>query len=351
MTLLEILGRVGREINQDVYTNKRTVTLDDMVNAFNDCNRDLSNSEMPFNEAGPVTGTWAANTESMAVSTLFSITDFAKVERLEFDSIKASYKTREEIDTLRGSFDVSQDSAFPVHPSVYTLWGSSFFRYPYTDAVTAKMWYYKELSSSMVVGVDQADNKITGANTYTVPTSISESATALQTFTPTQANQGGIMINVNTDGGQALTVTVHNSSNVSQGSKTIYNPGAGEIFFPISWTWAAGTYHFHVTVEGGTTKLTTGTASDLETCHFKSFYSDTPTIPNRYHDLYFYYAVAVALRKLKEIQRAATFDDGVEVEDGGRSMFRIAKWRAKQQQATKHSDGPSFATDLLEGQY
>jgi len=122
--------------------------------------------------------------------------------------------------------------------------------------------------------------------------------------------------------------------------------------FPIAWTWASGTYHFHVTTQAGTTYLKVGTASDLETCYFESWYGDTPAIPDRYHALYVYYATAVALRKLGNHNRAEIYDDGKSFEKSGRSKYQIMKTRMIEKMSNKlTSDRPRFIEDLLDSDY
>jgi hypothetical protein len=348
MNTLQILDRVGREINQSVFDNTKTVTRDDVLSAISDCNDEMSDLNLPFNEAGPTTYTWAAADLEVDIVSDVGITDYDRVKRLEIDNIKAFPVSFNELDAkVRGSFDSTQDLSLQPHPPVYTEWGGKFYRWPYSAAGTLKLWYYKQLAS-LTADVDQS-NYTAATNTYTVPTSISEGATALQTFIPTQANQGGIVIYIDTDGGEPITVTVHNSSNVSQGSKTIHQPGTGRIMFPIAWTWASGTYHFHVTTTAGTTYLKAGTASDLETCYFESWYGSTPAIPSRYHMLYVYFATATALRKLGEINKAEIYDDGKPVETGGRSKYRMLKSRMIQKMSQKlTSDRPRFIEDLLD---
>jgi len=347
MNMISILDRVGREINQSVLDNTKTVTRDDIIMAINDCNDEMSDMNLPFNETIETSYSWAAADEAVSIVDDIGITDWVRIKRLEIDNVKAFPVTRNEIDKIRGSFYNANDSGLGVYPPIYNEYGGSLYRLPYSAAATVDIWYYKELSE-LVADVDQS-YYTSATNTYTLPTAISEGATHLQSFQPVQANQGGIVIYVDTDSGEPITLTVHDSSNTVVGSKTLYQVGTGRIMFPIEWTWTTGAYHFHVTTTAGTTYLKANTASSLETAYFESWYGSTPAIPTRYHMAYVYFATASAFRKLGEIGKSQVYDDGVAPKDGGHSKYQMMKERIDTRLSNNLlSDRPKFIEDLLD---
>ncbi len=102
--------------------------------------------------------------------------------------------------------------------------------------------------------------------TYTLPTSINEGVTHRVTFIPYSERIGKIVVNFDTDGGQDVTLTLHDSSNNSLTTETKSSVGTGEVAFSnIKYrVIIAGTYHIHLTVPSGTTKLISDTANNLE---------------------------------------------------------------------------------------
>lgn len=127
--------------------------------------------------------------------------------------------------------------------------------------------------SDGTTNVDQSAT--TTGQTYTLPTSISEGATATKTFVPTRDPIKAILVSVNTVGTGAWTVTLHDSANTVLGTVTIANASmaTGYVTFtfssPIRLT-IANTYHFHVTVASGTSKVDTATNADLSTVAYKT---------------------------------------------------------------------------------
>ena len=113
-----------------------------------------------------------------------------------------------------------------------------------------------------------------------MPTSIAETATHRQTFDPQRDPQVSVQINIDDTGDSAdWTVTVHDQSNREIAAKTnlFATVATGDNTFTFATPWRpviGATYHFHVTTSNttGAPKVVTGTASDLETADFHTFY-------------------------------------------------------------------------------
>lgn len=117
----------------------------------------------------------------------------------------------------------------------------------------------------------------TSGNTYTPPITISEAATARQTFVPSKDPQKSIEILVAGAGSGDWTVTVHDSQNNVLATKTIANAsmvvGDNEFTFSSVWRPIIGkSYHFHVTSTVADGTVTTTTNADLETVDFHAYY-------------------------------------------------------------------------------
>lgn len=114
-------------------------------------------------------------------------------------------------------------------------------------------------------------------NTYTVPTSINEWATHRQTFTPTKKKQAKIKINVVADWWQALTLTIHDTSNNVIATQSKWSIWTWDITFDIPRIWTSWAYHFHLTVPSWTTTINTNVSSDLEWCQATFYYAKNTT--------------------------------------------------------------------------
>lgn len=113
----------------------------------------------------------------------------------------------------------------------------------------------------------------TGATDYTTPTSISEAATARQTFDADHDPIISITIDVDVVGTGDWTVTVHDSANNVIGAKTIANGSmsTGDVVFTFASVLrvsTAETYHFHVTSTVGDGGVDTDVGTDLEGAEF-----------------------------------------------------------------------------------
>jgi hypothetical protein len=129
--------------------------------------------------------------------------------------------------------------------------------------------------------VDQSQ-ALTG-QTFTVPTSITESASNTVTFTPTKDPQKSIDVKLATKGTGDWTLTVHNSTHQVMATKTITNanlPGSAQLVeFVFSSPWrpqlagGGAQYHFHLTSTVADGTVTTGTTSDLSTVTYNTYFS------------------------------------------------------------------------------
>lgn len=114
--------------------------------------------------------------------------------------------------------------------------------------------------------------------TYTLLTSISESATDKLTFTPVNDPQASVAFYVNTAGTGNWTVTVHDPQNNVIATQTILNasvPSGGAIEFIFATPWrklSTIQYHMHLTVSTGTSKVVTGTTADFSTAEYTAYF-------------------------------------------------------------------------------
>jgi len=109
----------------------------------------------------------------------------------------------------------------------------------------------------------------TGATDYVPPTSISEAATARQTWTASYDPIKEITINIDVVGTGNWTLTVHDSENNVIGSKTISNGSlsVGDNTFTFSSPLRVvigNNYHFHITSTVADGGVDTDTDNDLE---------------------------------------------------------------------------------------
>lgn len=118
------------------------------------------------------------------------------------------------------------------------------------------------------LNLEQAELGGTG-QTETLPTSIDEGATNRQTFVPFNSPLESVAVNISDKGTGNWTLTVHDSSNNTIGSKTIANASlaAGWNFFefssPINVT-SGSSYHIHIVSTVADGVVVTDTTNDLE---------------------------------------------------------------------------------------
>lgn len=150
------------------------------------------------------------------------------------------------------------------------------------DNLTSKaQWVLWFTAIGSTDNIDQSlDTWWAYANTYTLWTSIVESATTIQEFVPTKSKMTQIWVWVVNKGTGNWTMTVHNSSNVVQASVTIANAsltnGAFNYFTVPAILTAWATYHFHLTSTVADWTVKTNVASDLNTCSYiQQYYKPT----------------------------------------------------------------------------
>lgn len=125
--------------------------------------------------------------------------------------------------------------------------------------------------------IDQ-ENITSTSNTYTLLGGILETAANMLAFTPTQDPQKSVAFNINAPGTGNWTVTVHDQQNRVIVSVTVPNAqimatGYQEFVFPTPWRIVIGkTYHLHLTVSTGTSKVFSITSSNFSTANFVTYY-------------------------------------------------------------------------------
>lgn len=133
--------------------------------------------------------------------------------------------------------------------------------------------------SSPTARLDIDQTATTAGQTYTLPTTISEAATARKSFTPGKDPQKSIAVLIAAVGSGDWTLTVHDSLNTTLASKTMANAslatGYQEFVFDDVWrplTNFTNEYHFHLTSTEVDGTVTTGTNADLETVSYRTYY-------------------------------------------------------------------------------
>ena len=125
-------------------------------------------------------------------------------------------------------------------------------------------------ASEDVVELNLDQGSIGGSgDVYTLATSIAEGATHKQTFVPASQPLDAIAVHITAVGTGNWTVTIHNSSDVSQGAKTIVNGSlsTGYNFFEFATALnikKGSTYHVHVTSTVADGTVTASSSEDLE---------------------------------------------------------------------------------------
>lgn len=126
--------------------------------------------------------------------------------------------------------------------------------------------------------IDQQDTS-TG-DTYALGTTVDEGASHRQTFVPAKDPQKSISVNISDTGDDSdWTLVVHDVQNRTVATSTVthanLSTGVFEFTFTSVWTPVIGaSYHFHIyaTTTTGTPLIVAGTANNLETGQFKSYY-------------------------------------------------------------------------------
>jgi hypothetical protein len=131
--------------------------------------------------------------------------------------------------------------------------------------------------SAATTRVDLDQSLDTSGDTYTLATSIAETAAHRQTFVPAKDPQKSIQVLIAAKGTGNWTLTVHDSLNRTIASKTVANASlnTGDFEFTFDSVWRpiiGGSYHFHLTSTVADGTVTTTTNNDLETVDFHTYY-------------------------------------------------------------------------------
>jgi hypothetical protein len=128
--------------------------------------------------------------------------------------------------------------------------------------------------------LDIDQSATTTGNTYTLATTISETAANRKTFTPAKDPQKSVAVLVVAKGTGNWTLTVHDQYNNTVASKTLANANITvgdytEFVFDTVWrpiTNFTNTYHFHVTSTVADGTVTTTDLNDLSTVSYRTYY-------------------------------------------------------------------------------
>lgn len=145
-----------------------------------------------------------------------------------------------------------------------------------SGATRGLLTYYKTYDDNTTID-QSADTGGAYANTYALPTVLSELAANTKSFTPTHSLVLRIAVWVVAKGTGHWTLTLHDASNNVLATQTLNNSqltnGAMNYFY-VPYTWTSGVLHFHITstVNDGTSK--SNVANDLSTTSFVQTYSN-----------------------------------------------------------------------------
>lgn len=182
--------------------------------------------------------------------------------------------------------------------------------------------------------LDIDQSATTAGNTYTTPTSISESATDRKTFTPQKDPQKSISVLVAAKGTGNWTVTVHDQYNNTIATKTISNASmsTGYIEFIFSTVWRPLTnftqeYHFHVTSTVADGTVTTTTAGDLETVSYRTYYQFLVEDTNYHPAIRFLNFIVIGNERYLAKYEAPLYEPNKIVLSAGWNVRCMALWR------------------------
>lgn len=177
--------------------------------------------------------------------------------------------------------------------------------------------------------IDQTDTS-TGS-TYTLQTAIDEGASHRQSFVPAKDPQKSIGVYIDTIGTGVWTLTVHDGLNRTIASKSVaaasLNTGFFEFVFDDVWRPIIGaTYHFHVTVSTGTSKVVSGTLNNHETAEFKSYYQFL--VDDNFHPIsHTGNFISIGNERYVATYDASSYDPHRLTFPAGWHVRCIAKWR------------------------
>lgn len=174
------------------------------------------------------------------------------------------------------------------HLYMTTTSGLGRIKYVSGSASFDASWFQRGKSSASTC------YKTGGSNTYTLPTSISETATAMRTFVSDIEPLYSIKVKINAKGTGNWTLTLHDDANNVLGTSTVSNGsltnGAlNEFVFssPVrAYVTPNGrTYHFHLTSTVADGSVYTTTASSLADCDMELWANALVTTNNGLHPM------------------------------------------------------------------
>jgi len=130
------------------------------------------------------------------------------------------------------------------------------------------------LKADFIDNLDQTIGGIGATTPYSVGTTIVETATHKQTFTPTKKYQTKVVFKVLDKGTGDWTIVVHDNADNLVASETIKNAdiAVGYNTAILPWTWAAGDYHIHIISSVADGTVDTDVDNDLEGAVMSFYY-------------------------------------------------------------------------------
>lgn len=155
-------------------------------------------------------------------------------------------------------------------------------------AVNAPVFSTDVPFSGVTTRADQDQSGGGNSSTYTLPTTISETATGRQTFVPAKDPQKSIVVTVDTAGTGDWTCSVHDQFNREVATATIVSddiPSSGVVEFVFT-AWRpiiAASYHFHIIDPNNDGLIKSDTLNDLEDALFTTHYQIL--VSDEYHPI------------------------------------------------------------------
>lgn len=193
-----------------------------------------------------------------------------------------------------GVHTITVSGSYHFHLTVSSGTTSTVVTTTASDLNTSSHATLREYLTEDVDQEESAFTTVSETDIYTLPTSISEAATARQSFVPERSNLSAVSVAVYEKGSGDWTLTVHDDRDRVVATKTITNAnmkqGKGYVKFEFSSAVSVvpdATYHFHLTVTSGTSTVLVTTASDLETVGYRTHYQILSTDTQWHPALYF----------------------------------------------------------------
>lgn len=165
----------------------------------------------------------------------------------------------------------------------WIIWATQdqIHRIAVVNATGASNWTTYAVPNWQELNLDQTLGG-SGATAYTLQTSINEGATHRQTFTALKTPLQSVGVNIASKGTGDWTVSIHDSSNVLIGSKTLTNANVANGFTIFTFTTPLNlitgqSYHIHITVSTGTSTAVSNVNNDSEGANMKTYTTSDDT--------------------------------------------------------------------------